>query len=108
MGEDEEESLRPTKKIKRVTGGGRYFSHVKSMGLTEYRYLQVPNSMWAKELNEEEKKYVVVFNSKVRHNEDSSGLSVLHRFSSIIDGREKRNLPEGESVPILILMKMMA
>eukprot|EP00957_Ditylum_brightwellii_P046153 3501620-Ditylum_brightwellii.AAC.1 len=54
------------------------------MGLTEYGYLQVPDNVWARDLSEEENKFVITYNSKIRHKEDISGLNVPHKFKLVI------------------------
>eukprot|EP00957_Ditylum_brightwellii_P111472 8502467-Ditylum_brightwellii.AAC.1 len=89
MGEDEDEVFWPSKKIKRITGGNRDFSHVKSLALTVFGYLQVPDNIWAKDLFEEEKKFVVSYNTKIRHIEDTSSLNVPQKFKSVVGGNKR-------------------
>eukprot|EP00957_Ditylum_brightwellii_P053810 4076636-Ditylum_brightwellii.AAC.1 len=89
MGEDQDKVLRPSKRVKRMAGGNRDFSHVKSITLTEYGYLQVTDNIWAKDLSEEEKKFVVLLNTKVRHKEDTSSLNVPQKSKSVVGGNKR-------------------
>eukprot|EP00957_Ditylum_brightwellii_P157904 12019415-Ditylum_brightwellii.AAC.1 len=89
MGEDEDEVFWLLKRVKRMKGGNRDVSHVKSLALTEYGYLHVSDNIWAKDLSEEEKKFVVSFSTKVRHNEDTSSLNVLQKFKLVIGGNKR-------------------
>eukprot|EP00957_Ditylum_brightwellii_P134155 10227984-Ditylum_brightwellii.AAC.1 len=58
------------------------------MGLTEFGYLQVADNVWARDIPEEEKKFVVASNSKIRHKEDISGLNMQNKVKLVI-GRKK-------------------
>eukprot|EP00957_Ditylum_brightwellii_P058671 4449373-Ditylum_brightwellii.AAC.1 len=41
------------------------------------------------DLSVEEKKFVMSFNSKVRHNKDTSGLNVPSKFKEVINNKKK-------------------
>eukprot|EP00957_Ditylum_brightwellii_P106252 8105840-Ditylum_brightwellii.AAC.2 len=88
--DDLDRESHPTK-IRRVKD--KTYDPIGTIKIVKSGYLPIPDNMWARELSEEEKKFVISYNAKIRYCELTDNIDIPSRFRKAIkEGRKSSNL----------------
>eukprot|EP00957_Ditylum_brightwellii_P033567 2544498-Ditylum_brightwellii.AAC.1 len=80
-------------KIRRIKD--TLYDHIDTIRMVKNGYLTAPDNMWAQELSEDEKKFVISYNAKIRYHKSTNNIGILSRFWSVIkEGRKSRDKDE--------------
>lgn len=94
-GDSDVEYIRPTK-IRRVKE--KSYGHIDTIRVVRNGYLSVPDEMWARDLSEDEKKFVISYNARIRYRESTDNMDVPSKFQAALkdqrqaSGKEEKTL----------------
>ena len=69
-------------KIRRLKG--KSYDQIDTIRVVKNGYLSVPDEMWARDLSEDEKKFVISYNARIRYCESTDNLDVPSKFQAAL------------------------